>query len=64
MKIIGVDNFDRETRSDILVAVGITSVNLGEVMVKALNEKFCSHSGDDTFFKLVPDDHKLFKYEP
>lgn len=63
MKIISVDNFNRETVSDILVCENIEAKQYGDCMVKALNDKF---SGEDAsrYYRLVPNDHKLYKFEP
>lgn len=62
MKIIAVDNYDRENVSDILVAENV-SVHFGESITKYLNARF---SGDyaTTFFKLVYDDYKLYEFKP
>jgi hypothetical protein len=62
MKIIIVDNFDRESSSDTLVAENINKY-WGEKVVDFLNNKF---SGDDSpsYFKLVEDGHKLYIFEP
>ncbi len=63
MKIIAIDNFDRDIVDDVLVCENVTGKMYGECMVKALNEEF---SGSDMprFFKLVPDAYKLKKFEP
>ena len=58
MKIIMVDNFNRETVSDILICKDITSKILGDVMCSSLNEK---HMHSDKFFLLKEDDYILFK---
>lgn len=58
MKIIAVDNYDRESVSDILVC-GNVHKYYGEDIVKILNEKPWN-----TFFKLVSDEEKLYKFEP
>ena len=63
MLIIKVDNFDRELYVDVVVCRDVKEV-WGKRIVEFLNDKY---SGDDNsaFFKLVPDDHKLFKgFEP
>lgn len=59
MKIIRVDNFDRETVADRLVAEKVGEVE-GKVMRDALQAKF---GGEDSsyYYKLVPDDHKLWR---
>lgn len=63
MKIIGVDNFDTEMLNDILVAEGVTEF-YGKIMVAALNVKLCSDDNAQRYYKLVPDDHKLYRLEP
>lgn len=63
-KIIGVDNFDRDTKSDFLVATDIKSERFGKVMVETLNKVYCCSPESETFFKLVPTSHKLFVFEP
>ena len=62
MKIIGKDNFDREMISDYLVAEKVME-SLGAIMVEALNAKLCSDNAP-TFYKLVPDDYELWRFEP
>ena len=61
MKIIGVDNFDRKTTSDIFVA-SVPNNKIAERIVELLNDT----EPEDTswFFKVVPDDYKLFVFEP
>lgn len=59
MKIICVDNFDRELYPDVLIAEGITNKVLGEFMVESLNNKY-SGAQSSQFYKLVPDDYVLF----
>lgn len=62
MKIILVDNFDRNRINDILIVSNINKI-WGERIVNLLNDKFSgNHSAD--FFKLVEDNHKLHKFEP
>ena len=62
MKIVQVDNFDRDTVSDILMAEKV-SKNNAEMIVKALNEKY---SGNDSplFFRAESDDYKLHEWKP
>lgn len=61
MKIICVDNFNRENYDDKLVCENIDKF-YGEIVVKPLNDKLSGeYSG--SFFKLVDDDYKLYKYE-
>lgn len=61
MKIISVDNFARENVRDDLVAENIRSKEFAAVMCKALNDKFCNHDYADRFYKVVEDDHKLWR---
>lgn len=66
MKIICVDNFDRERpglSDDVLIAESV-SEHYAETIVAALNEKFSPTPNDDYFFKAVPDNHTLRKYVP
>ena len=62
MKIVQVDNFDRDTVSDILMAEKV-SKNNAEMIVKALNEKY-SGGNSPLFFTAKSDDYKLYKWEP
>jgi hypothetical protein len=63
MKIIAVDNFDRETHSDVLIAENVTEC-CAPIIAAALNEKLCKHDDSPTFYRAVPDDYKLYRYEP
>lgn len=57
MKIIAVDNFNRETVADRLVCSGIKYEPEGKMMLEALQAS-CS-SGGSTWYKLVEDDYRL-----
>ena len=59
MKIIQVDNFDRESISDILVAENVHKEYI-KTIVRTLNTKY---SGDyaENYYKAVEDDYKLFE---
>lgn len=61
-KIIKIDNFDRETVSDQLIAENVNDY-YGKQIVEDLNARWSGDQSPD-FFKLVPDDHKLRTYEP
>jgi hypothetical protein len=63
VKIVCVDNFDRETVSDFLVAENIQNEKFARAMCSALNDKF---SGPDVpyFFKVKPDDYRLHTFDP
>lgn len=60
MKIIKVDNFDREglIGNDILIAENVNEY-WGNKIVNKLNESEFSE-----YFKLVTDDYKLKRFEP
>lgn len=58
MKIIAVDNFGRESIADLLVAENVSEY-WGKRIVDALNDK--QHDESIRYFKLVSDDHKLWR---
>ena len=60
-KIICIDNWNRETESDSLVADNIQNENWGRIMVDTLKELHGPHS--DYYFVLVSQDYKLYKFE-
>ena len=62
MKIIRVDNFNRESRSDSIVCENINEY-LGKIITGFLIEKFSGDNSSD-FFRLVDDNYKLYKFEP
>jgi len=62
MKIIQVDNFDRESASDVLIAENVNKTVLGPI-VNFLNDTY-SGSSSPVWYKAVTDDHKLHKFEP
>ena len=65
MKIILVDNFDRERpglSDDVLIAESV-SAHYAEQIAAALNAKACP-TDDDYFFKAVADNYMLRKYVP
>ncbi|TPF18015.1 hypothetical protein [Priestia megaterium] len=61
MKVIKVDNFDREMYSDVLVCENINEY-YGKIVVESLNKKLSGDRSDD-YFRLVEDDYKLYKFE-
>ena len=61
MKIIRADNFDRDYKSDSLIAENISEF-FAELIAKLLNEYTGVNSQD--YYKAVCDDHKLHVYEP
>jgi hypothetical protein len=60
VKVIRTDNLDRDHVSDELVCSGIHAV-IGKFVVDALNERYRDR---DYWYRLVPDDHKLYVFEP
>jgi len=62
MKIIQVDNFNRDTVSDVLIVEKV-SENHAQMIVEALNAKY---SGDlsPMFFRVEADDYELYKWSP
>lgn len=62
MKIICVDNFNRESRSDNLVAENVNAY-YAKFIVEKLNENL---SGDQSpnFYRVVTDNYKLYTFEP
>jgi hypothetical protein len=60
MKIIGVDNFARETVADLLVCENVANDYVGGIMVGALNDKLGGEHAS-RYFKLVPAGHKLWR---
>jgi len=61
MKIICVDNFDRDYESDYLVCENVEEY-YGKEIVEFLNNK---HSGNESpyYYRLVEDEYKLYKFE-
>jgi len=55
MKIVAVDNFDRDNVSDLLVCEKIGEY-YGHEVVQMLNKTF----GGDRFYRLVEDGYKLY----
>ena len=62
MKIISVDNFNREMYSDKLV-VGTVDKRIGEHTVRLLNITLPGSTAPE-YFKLVEDDHELYIFKP
>jgi hypothetical protein len=63
MKVIGVDNFDRELYSDKLIAENVPEF-YANLIAELLNARLCNHDDATIFYKSVPDDYKLYKFEP
>ena len=61
MKIVRVDNYDREIYDDDLIVENVNEI-YGEELVEFLNSKEPQHS--DYYFRLVENDYKLYKFEP
>lgn len=62
MKIICKDNFDSETKDDVLICENVGKY-YGTLIVSWLNEKL-SGEHSSLFFKLVEDDYQLYKFQP
>lgn len=62
MKIICIDNFDRESVSDTLIAENVDEYWAPKI-VEIMNRTF---GGEDSpnYFISVEDDHKLYVYKP
>ncbi|MCR4362054.1 hypothetical protein NUG13_12015 [Bacillus subtilis] len=58
MKIILVDNFNREEVADNLIAENVNEF-WGKRIVDALNDK--EHEDSDNYFRLVKDDYVLWR---
>lgn len=61
-KIVAYDNFNRETVSEWVAADNIRSEIDGKTMVEALVAKV--HDNGPWMYKLVPQDYKLYTWEP
>jgi len=62
MKIINVDNFDRDNYSDELVAENVPERYV-DLLVTVLNDKYSGSTSTD-YFMAKPDDYKLYIWEP
>ena len=62
MKIVLASNFNEEMYNESLVAENIRSEVHGAIMVEALNKTLDENSRG--YFKFVPDEYKLYKFEP
>lgn len=61
MKIIAVDNYDRETRSDTLVATGLNEYHAVWI-VELLNAD--TQRDNEAHYRAVPDEYKLYAFDP
>jgi hypothetical protein len=59
MKIVGTDNFNRETVDEFLLCENVKNEYLAEKICDALNSE-----DSDWFFVIRPDDAPLYKWEP
>jgi len=59
MKIVGMDNFARESVADLLVAENISNQSYADVMCKALNDKYCIGENSARYYQIMPDDYIL-----
>lgn len=62
-KIIEVDNFDRETKDDKLLVAGIRNEAKGKAIEAAL-QAIVEDAYDDRWYRLVPHDYVLRKFNP
>jgi hypothetical protein len=62
MKIIAKDNFDRDHVSETLVAENVPSY-YAPAIAGFLNERFSGNNAPN-FYVAVPDNHKLYIWEP
>jgi len=63
MKIIMVDNFNRENISDKLIVEKVDEW-WGEKIVSLLNARHSKDPNNPDYFKLVEDDYKLYEFKP
>lgn len=59
MKIVAVDNFASEAVADLLVAENITNKSYAEVMVKALNDRYCKDDYSARHYTIQEDTYRL-----
>lgn len=62
-KIIGTSNFDNERVDDILVCENISSELTGKIILEAVKRQYESNSSR-YYYKLVPQEHTLYTWEP
>ncbi len=62
MKIIKVDNFDRESISDVLIATNVSDY-YADVIVEMLN-KILGGIHSSAFYRAVEDGYKLYEFAP
>jgi len=62
VKIVRVDNYDRETRSERLVAENIRNDREAKIMLQALRED--PEREDQDWFSVKPDEYVLYVFDP
>ncbi len=62
MKVIAVDNFNREYVSDFLIKENVTKEDGEKIVGDYYNNKISEYSS--WFYKLVEDDYKLHVFNP
>ena len=71
MKIIAIDNYNREIYSDVLICENINRY-IGKIVVDYLNGvhndgdsfyRLSVHKDSDSLYRLVEDDYELYKFE-
>jgi len=60
MKIIGIDNLNRDNVDDILICENIQTSYINHI-ISMLNNNIGNHDG--YYYKAVKDDYKLYKFE-
>ena len=59
MKIIAVDNYNRDWISDLLICEHVCNQLTAEAICELLNK-----NNDMWIHKIVPDDHVLYEFKP
>jgi hypothetical protein len=62
MKIIWKDGYDRDTSSERLVAENIKYESEANVMLSAL--RYSVRQDESQWYVIVPDEHKIYIWEP
>lgn len=62
MKIVKIDNFDRDHIDDVVIAENVSEY-YAKVIVAHLNQKFSGDNSQD-YFVVKPDDYKPRKFTP
>ncbi len=61
MKIIQIDNFDRDYISDVLVCENVNEF-YGKIILDFLNKNHSTDTGQN-YYRLVENDYKLYTFE-